>query len=1056
MNINNKFKKQLISRLIKDELGEYSSSDKNLSFKKLLSGIYTPSLKSFLFILFSILVLVILGYLVDRFLLGASHPLPKEGNLYQNLIAIHAGIGTIIFALVIFVAESLRDDETKDKARVLLKESFLFPLVVAEILAFFIFVLCNLNFWILAILIVGIGLLTIASLYKTILVLLNKYRFAQKRSELLQERLLQSVDLAIEERIGNNILLSRLNNETIKLLDSPFPPDNESDYYSFNAKKTGIVSDLDLGNLMELADTIEANANENGFSFSGTKKHDVDVGKEEKTQKTKLTPLEINRRRHIVKKFHDAVNENDRTLIRVDKKLLSDPDKLRKVEFLVDEAFIVKPDDSFAKEVHYEISGVKDQFISAINNKQLGKIEELVNLYIKLGEGFLEHIAKYSGINSAEQARKERYSFSGGWEEIRWLSTDIMDIYEKAIQSRDREIIRNVAYLPIAIAKRAARENDHYLFQEFTWFAELLYEFATKENDEDLKNFLADRSWQWLKEVSDYDIEIRLRKHGLHKEEAGNLKDFAIHLFITFQSLLKKAFDNRDFGSFEKIKKAAYELFDRFQPSESTYNAEEMKLQLENTELTKHQKSETESLLEHQLMIEEIERNIKARRNQMFFGLASWILEEFLQNKNDEEVRKFYNSIETVFPSSIKELTDIFLKTNNHEVESFWGWWQWEVKEEGISWHTGFSGKLQRFYVVKSLSLVAEKSNEEVEKIAWPSSETSLTELIEILAKIKADSDDWKFILKEEAIDRVNAFETVLYEARESVREDELKIKRERKILPEEVQIFKKDLREGFYEGAKLREIFDKHLGTYKKEEAGGGKERFGINTVSDKALFFGLGEWDKRNVASWGGHYGRSFGSSESSYLLNEIIKNCNEINKKDFALTLSKFENTSDIVIFATASVTFWKFLEYSKNFKPRWYTDIEKLEVKGFGGWYNFNNQSIPVFETYSKEIKEQILILNKTKIGQLVQFSPLNEGEKKEFLEDIFYMDIQAYSENEELMREIMKNPPEWLKEVGDEQKQRKYLQERVRIKVLEKFEYRKSKDFEGYILPLKDS
>ena len=1059
MNVNKKFEKQLLSALIRKELEEYSS-DKNFSFKRLkrlLSEIYIPSLKSFLFILFSILVLLILGYLADSFLLGIHHTSPEESNLYQNLIAIHAGIGTIIFALVIFVAESLRDDETKDKARVLLKESYLFPLVVAEILVFFIFVLGNLNFWILAVLIAVIGLFTIVSLSKTVLVLLHKYRFAQKRSKLLQERLRQSVDLAIKERIGNNILLSQLNNETIKLLYSPLPFDNESGYHYFGAEKTGIVSDFDLGNLREIADTIEANANENCFSFSGIEKHDVNVGKEGETQKTELTSLKRNSQRYIMKKFHDTVDKNDRALICVDKKLLSDSSKLLKIESLVDKAFIVKPDDSFVKEVRYEISGVKDQFISAINNKQLGKIEELVNLYIELAEGFLEHIAKYSGTSSAEQARKERYSFSGGWREIRWLSTDILDVFGKAIQSHDQEIIRNVAYLPTAIARRAIRKNDHYLFQEFIWFAELLYEFATKENDEDLKNFLVDRSWRCLKEVSDYDIEFRLRKHGLHREEAQSLRDFAIHFFITFQNLLKKAFDNRDFKSFEKIKKVAQELFDRFQPSESIHSAEEIKLQLDNTKLTDCQKSEKKGLLEYQLMIEKIEQAIKTKKNQMFFGLASWILEELSQNKNDEKLREFYNSIEAVFPSRIKNLTDIFLETNNREVVDFWRWWQWEATEEGVSWHAGFSGKLERFYIVKSLSLITERSNEEIKEIVPPYTKdlSLLTNLLQVLEKIKENPDDWKFVLKEDHINKVDAFKTVFYEARESVREDELKIKRKKNILPEEVQKFKKDLLKGFYKGAKMRDIL-KYLGTYKMEKTSDKKERFGINTVSDKALFFGLDEWDKHNVASWGEDYGRRFGSSEDSYLLNEIAKNCKKITGKDFETVLSEFENPHDIVIFVTDNATFWRFFEYSEKFNPRWNTDIKKLEVRGFGGWYNFNNKLIPVFEIYNRETKEQILILNKAKIGQLVQFSPLNEGEKEESIVDIFYIDIQAYSENEGLMEEIMKNSPEWLKEAGNEQKQREYLQERVRVQVLEKFEYRKSKDFEGYILPLKDS
>jgi hypothetical protein len=95
------------------------------------------------------------------------------------------------------------------------------------------------------------------------------------------------------------------------------------------------------------------------------------------------------------------------------------------------------------------------------------------------------------------------------------------------------------------------------------------------------------------------------------------------------------------------------------------------------------------------------------------------------------------------------------------------------------------------------------------------------------------------------------------------------------------------------------------------------------------------------------------------------------------------------------------------------------------------------------------------LNKSKIGKLVQLSPLNEGEKEESIEDIFYMDIQSFSENKKLMEEFVKEPPEWLQKIGDEQKQHEHLRERVRIQIFERFEYKKPEDFEGYKLFLKE-
>lgn len=1066
MSFLSRFRNKLLTQLIKTEREKLCRFDTKNFFKTLFSEIYIPSFKSFFLILVLLGIFSILAHLgqvlawfcLDKFSFINLQKLSQESNHYQNLIAIHAGIGAIIFALVIFVAESLRDDEVKDRARVLLKESYLFPLAVAEILVFFIFIWGDVSF--LSILpVITVGLFTIWSLSKIVLVLLSKYRFAQKRAELLKERLRRSIDLAIDERIGNNILLSKLDGKDIKLEYHPFSIDSETKYYCFHAEKFGTISDINLQELKKLADIVDEEGRKNGFSFGGGEEPQVSVGEEGAVEETEPKPLPKNNQRYLMKKFHDVVDEEHRTLICLDKKLFKDTSKLKDISALVSSAFVIKPADNFAEEVRYEISGAKDQFISAIENKQLGKTEELVSLYIKLAEGFLEHITKCGGGYSAEQARKERHSLFAGWEQVGWLSSDIRDIFKKAMQSHDREIIRKVAYLPIAIASRAIEKQDHYLFQEFIWFAELLYLSAIKEKDDDLKKFLIDRSWRYLKEICDIYIEAKLRKSALDKKQLESLRDFGIHFFVIFQNLLKKAFDNRDIESFEAFKSAVQKLFDHFKPSESVRNAEDIKWRLEKMDLTGEQKNDLNAFFEKQKTIESIEQDIKTKRSQMFFGLASWILDYFMRNKTDEVVRQFYDSVQSVFPPKIEDFTNIFLKTHSFDVEDFWGWSWWEMRADGKVHSIQILEKLERFYAVKSLTLLAGKADEEIRKIELPHTRDlaylaeGTRDLIKVLGDIKTNPDDWKFVLSENAVSKVDVFKELLAKAKEAQELEEVKLKKEQAISQKRVQEFKKEVLKTFYEDANMRDIFAKHFNAYedKTKEETEYKERFGINIVVDKASF--LDEWHV-HYDDWGENYGRDLASGEDSYLLDNIAKDCKEITNENFEATLEKFENPDDIVIF-TINIAFWRFFEDSKSFKSKWHRDIKQLEVKGFGGWYEFNGQSIPVFETYHRKIGKQILILNKTKVGRLVQLSPLNEGENKESVEDIFYMDIQAFSENQVLMNEFIKKPPVWLQKIGNKQKQREHLRERVRIQIFERFEYNKSEDFEGYNLLLKE-
>ncbi|WPX08074.1 hypothetical protein [Anaerocellum danielii] len=275
---------------------------------------------------------------------------------------------------------------------------------------------------------------------------------------------------------------------------------------------------------------------------------------------------------------------------------------------------------------------------------------------------------------------------------------------------------------------------------------------------------------------------------------------------------------------------------------------------------------------------------------------------------------------------------------------------------------------------------------------------------------------------------------------------------REEKISLKKVEEFKKEVLKSFYEYAILRDIFIKYFKRYRdktKEIARGKTEYIRIDTIVEKEVFFE--EWHVQYIGV-GENIGQTLAAREDFHLLDDITNSCEEIGEKDFEPIFSKFHDPNDIVIFTT-SAALWDFFHNTKSFKPNWYKDIKQLEIKGFAGWYDFKSYLIPVFEINYPKIDRLILILNKIKIGELIQFSPINKGEEK-YLEDIFYMDIQAFSENKELMEEFIKSPPEWLIRIGDEQKQREYLKKHVRIKIFEQFEFKKTDDFEGYKLLLK--
>ena len=275
-------------------------------------------------------------------------------------------------------------------------------------------------------------------------------------------------------------------------------------------------------------------------------------------------------------------------------------------------------------------------------------------------------------------------------------------------------------------------------------------------------------------------------------------------------------------------------------------------------------------------------------------------------------------------------------------------------------------------------------------------------------------------------------------------------LERSQSISSKKIHEFKDNVLEEYKKLTILRDIFE-HYDLYQDETSvkyDGELDRFGIYRVDGKAAFFD--EWHVHYV-NFGMNYGRDMAYGENSSLLKRLVSYC-EVTDDDFEKSLGKFEDLSNVLIFGT-DIESYMFFEKSKNFKPKWDKDTQELDVNGFIGYYSFKNNDIPIFEIWGKSAKNQILLLNKKKMGKLVQYSPLNKEEDEKSMNGIFYMNIQDFSDDQDLMCEIIEKAPEWLKKIGDEEKQKEHLRERVLIHIFERFEYRMPEDFEGYLLEM---
>jgi hypothetical protein len=224
-----------------------------------------------------------------------------------------------------------------------------------------------------------------------------------------------------------------------------------------------------------------------------------------------------------------------------------------------------------------------------------------------------------------------------------------------------------------------------------------------------------------------------------------------------------------------------------------------------------------------------------------------------------------------------------------------------------------------------------------------------------------------------------------------------------------------------------------------------GAIKRIGPQYVSDKAAF--LDEWYVHYL-DWGKNEGRDIAGEEDSMILQILFKVCRHVDNMDFYTALSTFDDLSDLVVLA-CNVDPNSFFDSDYNYVPTW-------QIAGFGpnedsliSGYYFKDKRIPVYTTFSRNMQETILLLNKDSIGNLVQYSPNDDELEPKY--EIFYINVEVLSENDELVNKYLSDPPDWLKEIESDKDREDYLKEKVIIQIYERFEYRVTEDMCGLIL-----
>lgn len=271
-------------------------------------------------------------------------------------------------------------------------------------------------------------------------------------------------------------------------------------------------------------------------------------------------------------------------------------------------------------------------------------------------------------------------------------------------------------------------------------------------------------------------------------------------------------------------------------------------------------------------------------------------------------------------------------------------------------------------------------------------------------------------------------------------------LEREQPVSPKKVLEFRELVLKEYERLASIRSILNLHgrLFDHSAEENTTDLPLWGLKTADSKAAFFD--EWYVSYIG-WGTKYGERMAISEDTSLSNRMAERCLKINPVELDATIAVAGPDAIILATRLALLSF----QTGNHFQPEWNINpAEKPKASGFEGWYTVGERKIPVYEVRCETARRRVLVLSSAALGELHQYSPLDPGDDAGAQVKHLLIDVVAYSEDLELAKKTLAEPPPWLRAIEDETSRLDHLKERVLIRICERYALRLPENFTGWV------
>ena len=383
---------------------------------------------------------------------------------------------------------------------------------------------------------------------------------------------------------------------------------------------------------------------------------------------------------------------------------------------------------------------------------------------------------------------------------------------------------------------------------------------------------------------------------------------------------------------------------------------------------------------------------------------------------------------------NIKETTDLFVNIYNEADK--WGWedWERETIEEEVTYALNIKEELEKFYIFLCLKSTLNNKTE----LPYSFELTLITEsLIEIVDNIREDTKKWDMLTENDML-KFDLLVNLLSKAKDKQQTKEAETIRNAFISQKKVKMFKEGVKKTIETLKRLKYLI-KHFNAIKYSvEISEQVDRLEYNKLFEKNWFIdredlniiweGLDEVIAQNIVN-----------VENNCFIRKFYKAAQTVSKEDIGLYLNSIDlNTTAIIFINSQAYDFFEAPNDAGVYIANWEGDFSENWLnfpQGIAGVLQCNKQLIPVYEYFNNFKWKAMLIIDFNNV-ELIQYNYNVIDTKK----SVNYLEIDVHEVRAGSIEEddFISNPPEWLKEIGDENAQRHYIEEKVIIKIYEQF------------------